>query len=160
MKSIYLLVTVFVILVILILSIKPETQLPEDIIVELHETKEIPLTHSMFSQCLGRDNSALYLCAAVLSQNISYCDAIISDDRRMHCQAYLKKEPQLCLNNTDPEWCLADLGLNLWDEDICDMIGDKDKRLACLSVARKDIDLCMSLNNSELCLVQLSEILG
>ncbi len=135
------------------------TQVDDDYNAKL---KDIPLDDPKFAQCLGRPRPAKYLCAAVLSRNFSYCEAIAQEHRRIHCIAYIKKKPGMCLNLTyGKEWCLSDIGSNLRDEKLCNLIENESKRLSCLSIAAKDVELCLSLEGDaeENCAIQLAEIL-
>ncbi len=113
-------------------------------------------------QCLGNDITYQHFCVALISHNSTYCSPILDETGRIHCYAYIDKNPGLCDNLTDGrDWCYQDLAMNWGRSDLCSMIADGSKRAACLAVVDKDVQECSNLDEDSrmTCIVQLADML-
>ena len=102
-----------------------------------------------------------YFCTAYLLSNPSYCNDILSEPRKTHCQAFVQNKPDICENlvNAWRDWCYEDYGINKQDESVCAKIQDADKQAACVGVTTHDIDVCKTISETEKlkCVLQLAE---
>jgi hypothetical protein len=113
------------------------------------ELCELAKARGSIRNCIKSENIWYqYYCTAMVTHNLSYCDAIVTESERVFCSCFISKNPQLCnqLSGSQKDWCYTEYGFNTGDINACHEISESNTRNSCIAQANQDIELCLSLD--------------
>ncbi len=115
-----------------------------------------------FSSCLSNDAGQSFFCLAFLERNLSLCNFIPSNYKRVLCYAYATHDSNFCgdlLNSSDADLCFEDLAVNWKDLNLCGKISNLSIANSCSAIVKNNLSQCLSVHSAkqkDYCVIMLS----